>query len=230
VPQQAPSLVIFDCDGVLVDSEPISVAVLIDIVTAGGGTVSEEAAYLRFLGMSMSSVGTILAEEFGFEMTERHLEAMRSELGRRFKRELKPMPGVREALNRLGGRRCVASSSGIDRIRLSLGVTGLLELFEPDIYSASMVERGKPAPDLFLHAASAMGVPPQACVVIEDSPAGVTAAQRAGMRVFGFTGGSHARRAALAEALAALSPDALFDDMARLPELLATHGRRKKVS
>lgn len=228
--QQAPELVIFDCDGVLVDSEPISISVLVGIIGAAGGKVSEEAAYLRFLGMSMASVGEILEREFGFAMTGEHLEEMRCELARRFASELKPMPGIVDLLRRLGPRRCVASSSNLERIRLSLGVTGLLELLEPHLYSASMVKRGKPAPDLFLHAARQMGVAPAACVVIEDSPAGVAAAKSAGMRVFAFAGGSHAGKAGLHRALAALEPDLVFDDMALLPDLLAPSRPMTRVS
>jgi beta-phosphoglucomutase-like phosphatase (HAD superfamily) len=110
-----------------------------------------------------------------------------------------------------------------------LATTGLLELLEPNIYSATMVERGKPAPDLFLHAARDMGAPPSACIVVEDSPAGVTAAKAAGMRVFAFTGGSHAGKAGLEASLAALGPDIVFDDMARLPELVARSGSQAKA-
>ena len=230
MPQHYPGLIIFDCDGVLVDSEPISLAVLLDMITAGGGNVGEEEAYQRFLGMSMASVGTILSEDFAFEMTDDHLEAMRAELNRRFVEELHPVRGIREALDRLPMKRCVASSSGIERIRLSLKLTGLLEMFEPSIYSASMVARGKPAPDLFLHAAAAMGVAPRDCLVIEDSPAGVRAAQSAGMRVFAFAGGSHAKPAGLSKTLAALAPDVLFEDMAHLPDLIASEGRQARVS
>ena len=116
---------------------------------------------------------------------------------------------------------CVASSSQPERIRLALAVTGLLETLEPDIYSSTMVENGKPAPDLFLHTARCMGADPSDCVVVEDSPAGIEAAQRAGMRVFAFTGGTHAGSCGLREAAEALKPDLIFDDMRRLPGLLA---------
>lgn len=230
VQQKPPELVIFDCDGVLVDSEPISIGVLIDIIRKGGATVTEEAAYLRFLGRSMASIGEILDRDFDFAMTEVHLETMRSEIRRRFEMELKPVPGIADLLRGLKMRRCVASSSGIERIRMSLTVTGLLELLEPHLYSASMVRHGKPAPDLFLYAANQMGVAPVDCVVIEDSPAGVEAAKRAGMRVFAFAGGGHAGKAALHRVLAALEPDAVFDDMAHLPDLLAQPGPEAKAS
>ena len=168
----------------------------------------------------------LLWSEFGVSFSGRELERLRAETMRRFQAELKPIPGVAEALSRLTVRRCVASSSHPDRIRLSLSIAGLLEMLEPHIYSAAMVARGKPAPDLFLHAASAMGVDPEDCVVIEDSPAGIEAALAAGMQVFAFTGGSHAGNAALAAELAARRPDLVFSDMRLLPELVAGAGTR----
>ncbi|WP_442579883.1 HAD family hydrolase [Mesorhizobium sp. ASY16-5R] len=224
-----PRLIIFDCDGVLVDSEPISMSVLLGVITGAGGAVSEEAAYLHFLGRSMASVRAVLLSDFGFTVTEDHLLIARREMRRRFTEELQPMPGMADALRRLDMPCCVASSGTLERIRLSLATTGLLELLEPNLYSATMVERGKPAPDLFLHAARDMGAPPAACIVVEDSPAGVEAAKAAGMRVFGFTGGSHAGKAGLAAALAALGPDLVFDDMARLPELVARSGSQARA-
>jgi HAD superfamily hydrolase (TIGR01509 family) len=224
-----PKLIIFDCDGVLVDSEPISMSVLIDVIAEAGGTVTEEIAYLRFLGMSMASVRDILLSDFGFTVTEEHLVIARREMRRRYAEELKAIPGIRQALERLSIPCCVASSGTPERIRFSLTTTGLLELLEPNIYSATMVERGKPAPDLFLHAARDMGAPPSACIVVEDSPAGVAAAQAAGMRVFAFTGGSHAGKAGLEASLAALGPDLIFDDMALLPELVAGLGSQANV-
>ncbi|MXN66525.1 HAD-IA family hydrolase [Stappia sp. GBMRC 2046] len=215
-----PDLLIFDCDGVLVDSEPISVAVLLEIIGEAGVSLDEETAYRRFLGRSMATVAGIMHEEFGLTMNAGHLEAMRSRLYERFRRELKPIPGIAEALAKIGLRRCVASSSQPERIELSLKVTGLLESLQPHLYSASMVKHGKPAPDLFLHAARAMKVAPENCLVIEDSPAGIEAARRAGMRVFAFVGGTHAGPSGLREVTEALGPDLVFDDMRELPALL----------
>ena len=137
-----------------------------------------------------------------------------------YRRELQPIPGVAATLDRLTIPRCVASSSQMERLRLSLEVTGLLSRFVPHLFSATMVAQGKPAPDLFLHVAERMAVAPEACLVIEDSAAGIEAAQRAGMRVFAFVGGSHARSAAYRAKLAALAPDLIFDDISRLPELI----------
>jgi HAD superfamily hydrolase (TIGR01509 family) len=220
-----PALIIFDCDGVLVDSEPISIAVLLDVLASAGHVMDEETAYRLFLGRSMATTIERLRNDFGFIVTSAHLDQARTMLNERFRRELKAIPGVRNALGKLSAPRCIASSSKPERIRLSLSITGLLDQFEPHIYSAAMVERGKPAPDLFLHAARDMGVGPDDCLVIEDSPAGVEAAQAAGMRVFGFTGGSHAHAGGLAAALALLEPDSIFDDMRRLPSLVAALGK-----
>lgn len=213
-------LVIFDCDGVLVDSEPISVAVLRETIAGAGGDIGEDDAYRLFLGRSMASIAETLTADFGLELTAAHLEAMRRRLFARFKAELVPIDGIGEALAALGVPFCVASSSQPDRIRLSLDLAGLRELFEPHVFSSAMVENGKPAPDLFLHAASRMGAAPRDCVVVEDSPAGVEAARRAGMAVLAYVGGSHAVPGDLRQAIEALAPDAVFDDMRRLPELL----------
>jgi HAD superfamily hydrolase (TIGR01509 family) len=217
----APDLVIFDCDGVLVDSEPISIAILVDIITAAGVPISGETAYERFLGKSMATTIEILRDDFDMIVTDEHLRLARAELQTRFRRELKAIPGIAETLQHLKMPRCVASSSQPERIRLSLEVTGLLELFEPHIYSATMVKRGKPFPDLFLHAAREMGAAPGRCVVVEDSPAGILAAKDAGMRAFAFTGGSHAGEGALQAAIEALEPDLIFGDMRLLPQLLS---------
>jgi HAD superfamily hydrolase (TIGR01509 family) len=209
-------LVIFDCDGVLVDSEPISIAVLVEALAAAGVRMSEDEALERFLGRSLKSMSEILHEEYGLAIDAAFLDAMRKVLYERFRAELKAIDGIAETVERLGIPHCVASSSQPERIRLSLSVTGLLDRFEPNIFSASMVTRGKPAPDLFLHASAAMGVAPARCVVVEDSPAGIAAAKSAGMRVVAFTGGSHARTPRHRETLLSLGPDVLFDDMREL--------------
>ena len=205
----------------LVDSEPISISALLDLVGKAGGTVNEEQAYQLFLGRSMAAVREVLRQEFDLPLTDAQLADMRADLMRRFREHLKPVPGMAETLARLGIARCVASSGSLDRIRLSLGLTGLLEMLEPHLYSATMVRRGKPAPDLFLYAAREMGVAAADCVVIEDSPAGIDAAHSAGMRVFAYTGGSHAGHAALVAELATRRPDRTFADMRLLPEMLA---------
>jgi HAD superfamily hydrolase (TIGR01509 family) len=222
-------LVIFDCDGVLVDSETISVAVLLEMIVAAGGRLSEADIYRRFLGRSMASVRQSLRSDFGVDPGPEAFARMGARLYERFRAELRPMPGMADVLARLSCARCVASSAEPERIRVALQATGLLELLEPHIYSATMVSRGKPAPDLFLYAAEQMGVAPADCVVIEDSPAGIEAARGAGMRVFAFTGGSHVPLAGGAAALATMRPDAIFDDMRRLPAMLA-HANGRSVA
>ncbi|MFB9949381.1 HAD family hydrolase [Rhizobium puerariae] len=230
--QTAGPLVIFDCDGVLVDSEPVSVRVLVDALRRKGLEMDEEEAYRRFLGRSLGTVTRTMREEFGVEADESFLEDMRHDLYDRFRMELQPIRGIAEALDGLGLRRCVASSSQPERIRLSLTLTGLIDKLEPNIFSAAMVARGKPAPDLFLHAASQMGADPESCIVIEDSPAGIEAARRAGMAVFAFVGGSHAVAPGYRERIDALSPEVVFDAMPDLIHLVRKHieGRGGSVS
>ncbi|MBS9719970.1 HAD family hydrolase [Tianweitania sp. BSSL-BM11] len=215
-----PGLVIFDCDGVLVDSEPISIGVLVDHIARAGGDVSTALAYDIFLGRSMATIRQLLRESHAVDFTEDHMEAIRQDMRARFRSELQPIPGIRETLLSLKQPFCVASSSQPDRIRLSLTVTGLIDQFEPNIFSSTMVKRGKPFPDLFLHAASQMGAEPRDCIVVEDSPAGIQAAKSAGMTVLGFAGGAHAELGGLLKAFEQLQPDAVFTDMQQLPDLL----------
>lgn len=216
-----PELVIFDCDGVLVDSEPMSIAVLVDFLQDAGIAIDEVTAYREFLGRSMANVAGFVARTFGRRIGDDERDAIRAALFARFHRDLKPTRGVEQAIGALRQRRCVASSSQIDRIRLALQLTGLLDWFDPHLYSSSMVENGKPAPDLFLHAARAMGADPRACIVVEDSPVGIEAAKRAGMRVFAYVGGGHAEPSGLKAAAEAACPDLVFDEMAELPSLVA---------
>ncbi|WP_122521667.1 HAD family hydrolase [Pannonibacter phragmitetus] len=213
-------LVIFDCDGVLVDSEAIALDVLIGALAEKGIRLDADGAARRFLGRSLGSLSETVAAEFGVEIDPPFLNRMREVLYDRFRQELQPIAGVAALIGALkdnGIACCVASSSQRERIEFSLSLTGLLGGLAPHIFSATMVENGKPAPDLFLHAAAVMGVEPSACLVIEDSPAGIMAAQAAGMGVIAFTGGAHTRHASYTAALKDLEPDARFDGM---PELL----------
>lgn len=213
-------LVIFDCDGVLVDSEPISIGVLVGAMRDAGVTIDENGAYERFLGRSLSTVTDTLRSEFNIAAGEKFLERMRIDLYARFRAELKPIEGIRETLDALDLPRCVASSSQLERIRLSLEVTGLLDRLSPHIFSASMVRRGKPAPDLFLYAAREMHAEPESCIVVEDSPAGIEAARAAGMTVFAFTGGTHANLPRYRAELDRLAPEVVFDAMPDLIHLV----------
>lgn len=225
-----PDLLIFDCDGVLIDSEALSIGALLAMIERAGGSLAEDIAHERFLGRSIASVREILAAEFGLVLADADLTGMRVDLMRRFREQLRAMPGLADVVETIPCRRCVASSGSLDRIRYALDVTGLLPLFEPHLFSAGMVAHGKPAPDIFLHAADTMGAAPETCLVIEDSPAGVAAARAAGMRVFGFVGGSHASSPAFRERLASSGPDLIFADMLHLPRLVAALGAREQAS
>ncbi|KPF41334.1 HAD family phosphatase [Rhizobium sp. AAP43] len=221
------TLVIFDCDGVLVDSEPIALEVLIEALREKGVNIDQEGASERFLGRSLAHLAQSVEAEFGVEIDAEFLSHMREALYRRFRTDLKPLPGiphVMQALRDGGLSWCVASSSQKERVELSLTVTGLIDYFAPDIFSATMVKNGKPAPDLFLHAAAEMGFPPEHCIVVEDSPAGIQAARAAGMRVCAFTGGSHTIDPAYRASMASLTPDASFDRMEHLVDFVCPRG------
>jgi HAD superfamily hydrolase (TIGR01509 family) len=195
--------------------------VLVAAIGRQGITLDPADAFRDFLGRSLASISKSLEERFGVPLGPEALESMRGELYALYREELQPSRGLSEMLPTLEQRICVASSSQPERIRISLELTGLASHFGANVFSASMVENGKPAPDLFLHAAGKMGVEPAACLVIEDSPAGVQAARAAGMRVFGYLGGTHVGPAGLAARIAELEPDAIFDDMQALPDLIA---------
>lgn len=216
-------LVIFDCDGVLVDSEPIALSVLGEMLEGQRVTLSIEEIADRFLGRSLGSVAETVRQDFGVRLPEDFPAMIRRRLFARYEQELRPMPGIQAALEGLAVRgieTCVASSSLPERIEKSLAVTGLSDAFGPRVFSASMVKAGKPAPDLFLHAARQCGFSPAKCIVVEDSPAGIEAARAAGMRVLAFGGGGHAQSPAFRQKIAALKPDASFDAMADLLQVV----------
>jgi HAD superfamily hydrolase (TIGR01509 family) len=222
-------LIIFDCDGVLVDSEPLAMRVLMSALAEQGIVISAEDAYRDFLGRSMTTIAASVEALYGHPLSPGAHQTMRSDLYALYRTELHANPGLPWALQQLRTPFCVASSSIPERIRLSLELTGLLPYFENHIYSATMVENGKPAPDLFLHAASAMHTEPDRCLVIEDSPAGIAAAHNAGMRVFGYAGGTHIVPGKLREAIEAARPELIFDNMHKLPDLVGSPRTGKKA-
>jgi HAD superfamily hydrolase (TIGR01509 family) len=185
-------LIIFDCDGVLIDSEIIACSAGAEMMTRLGHAMTMHEFASRFTGIPSADTWTLIETEIGRAIPEAVREAELQRTRERFAAELQPIAGAQNMLRRLQSDKCVASSTGLVALRRNLGLVGLLDLFEPGIFSASQVARGKPAPDVFLYAASQMGTDPESCLVLEDSVAGVTAARRAGMRVAGFTGGSHA--------------------------------------
>jgi HAD superfamily hydrolase (TIGR01509 family) len=183
-------LLIFDCDGVLVDSEALACEIDAQVLTGIGLPYSAGDIARKFVGVSFKDMVARLEADHECTLPADLGAQIDSALFAKFETDLKPIEGVREAILSLPYPRCVASSSTPDRIALSLRITGLADLFD-HVFSATQVARGKPAPDLFLHAAERMGAAPRDCVVIEDSSAGVQGALAAGMRVIGFTGGTH---------------------------------------
>jgi HAD superfamily hydrolase (TIGR01509 family) len=217
-------LVIFDCDGVLVDSEPIACRVMARELTVLGYPLSPDDCQERFTGVSMKTVMAMIEADWGQALPAGFEDHLREKDFEAFRAELEPVRGVEEMLADLDIPRCVASSGTPEKIRFTLTVTGLIGAFEPHLFSARMVEHGKPAPDLFLHAAERMATPPGSCVVVEDSVAGIQAARAAGIRVLGFAGAGHAGPG-YAESLAAAGADTVFTRMPDLPTLLADRTR-----
>jgi HAD superfamily hydrolase (TIGR01509 family) len=210
-------LVIFDNDGVLVDSEPIANNILAGYLTELGHPTSYEDSVRDYMGSAMHRVHDLVRERTGQCLPDDFDETLHARVFAAFERELVAVDGVTEILGKLttdGVPYCVASSGTHDRIRVGHRKTGLHRWFaEGTVFSAQDVGRGKPAPDLFLHAAERMGVAPQRCVVVEDSPLGVQAARAAGMDVYGFT--------AMTSADELVGAKGCFTEMAELPALLA---------
>ena len=210
------TLLIFDCDGVLVDSEHLACASLAEVMTTLGHSMTADEAMLAFAGRSLKDVLAPAERLLSRPIPEDLGEQAAVQLMARFRRELQAVPGVKEAIAALPYRRCVASSSDPGRLTLSLDVTGLSALFGNNVFSAVEVANGKPAPDLFLLAARRLGEDPSSCIVIEDSVLGVEAAGAAGMAAIGFAGASHANQG-LAERLAAAGAEPVIHSMANLP-------------
>jgi HAD superfamily hydrolase (TIGR01509 family) len=185
-------VIIFDCNGVLVDGEQIAATVAAEELTRAGVAITPEQVTRHFIGRRPADMFAAIEAATKRKLPEGFGAAVNRATLKRLRTELRAMPHVVHALTWLRGAKCVASSSPQDRIWASLETTGLMRFFDPHLFSASDVANGKPAPDLFLHAASRMHVRPFDCIVVEDSPAGVTAAASAGMTAIGFVGGSHA--------------------------------------
>jgi HAD superfamily hydrolase (TIGR01509 family) len=220
-----PRVVIFDCDGVLVDSETIALSRTRAALGRLGLTMGDAQVRDLFLGVSAQSMQGIAERRLGAPLPENFHSELAAEILADFESGLKGVEGIREAVAALGAKVCVASSSSIERIRASLGIVGYADLFEPNVFSSGDVAHGKPAPDLFLHAARRMGADAGDCLVLEDSVPGVTAARRANMIVFGFTGGGHAAGPEYGDRLRAAGAAIVFDDMRALPGLVAQQRR-----
>jgi HAD superfamily hydrolase (TIGR01509 family) len=210
-----PDLVIFDCDGVLVDSELVANRIFVEHLARHGIAMTLEAALRDLVGRSLPSCVALLEERHGRALPADFVASLQAATMQAFASELAPVPGIAAALDRIDCPTCVASSSAPAKIRFSLDRTGLLPRFDGRLFSASEVARGKPYPDLFLHAAARMGHDARRCVVVEDAVPGVQAGIAAGMRVLAYAGAAHADVARLREA-----GGEIFTDMAELPGLL----------
>ena len=213
-------LVIFDCDGVLVDSEVISCRAHAETLTRHGYPITTDQVLDRFLGVSDREARIIVEAELGRNLPRDFEAQMKQATLQRYADDLPTIPYVGEVVAAIGLKKCVASSGTPEKIRHGLECARLYDLLAPNIFSASQVERGKPAPDLFLFAASQMRAVPAQCIVIEDSIPGITGALAAGMTVLGFHGGSHCRPG-YDETLRAAGAALTFDDMRQLPGLIA---------
>jgi len=185
-------MVIFDCNGVLVDSEPLATTIASQEFMRAGFPLTPDMIARYFTGRRPADMFADVESATGRKLPTGFAASVAESILRRFRSELRPTHHAAYALSWLRGPKCVASSSSLERIRVSLESTGLIRFFEPNLFSASDVRNGKPAPDLLLRAAGKMGVEPGACIVVEDSAVGVTAGVAAGMTVIGFAGASHA--------------------------------------
>lgn len=185
-------LVIFDCDGVLVDSEPLAAAALAEELGHCGIVTTAQECLDHYTGLSLDSVVAGIEERWRRRLPADFRERLKVRDYDAFRRHLRPIAGVEALLSGLTTPKCVASSGSLEKLQVTLTATGLMPEFAPHVFSAEQVARGKPAPDLFLFAAARMGVAPDRCLVVEDSIAGITAARAAEMAVVGYAGGGHA--------------------------------------
>jgi HAD superfamily hydrolase (TIGR01509 family) len=213
-------LIIFDLDGVVVDSEALSCGCLLALLGEYGVEMQLDEVYRRFLGRGFKAVGEYFAS-LPSRLPADFRRRFESAVNEAFGRSLQSMPGIEDLLRSLRTPYCLASSSGLPRIALSLSVTGLKDYFATRIFAGEMVERGKPAPDLFLLAARTMAVDPARCLVVEDSVPGIEAGTAAGMTVWAFTGGCHLLGREAAAPVATSGADRIFDKMADLQQRLA---------
>ena len=205
-------MIIFDCNGVLVDGERISAEVAAEEFTRAGFPMTPQIVAHFFTGRRAKDMFADVETATRRKLPANFPAVLAAATLRRIREELRPTPHAAYALSWLRGPKCVASSTTLDRIRVSLETTGLVRFFAPHLFSANDVPRGKPAPDLFLHAAAKMEVDPRDCIVVEDSPVGVAAAVAAGMTPIGFVGGSHAHTQLPAQ-LTAAGARAVIADM-----------------
>ncbi len=216
----AVDALIFDCDGVLIDSEVVACRIAAEELTKLGYSVDTRQVIARFAGRPDHEMRAEIEVEWGRPIPDSFRNDMNRRTFEAYATELQIMPGIKEALEQISLPMCVASSSFPEKLELGLRTVRLYDRFAPNIISGTSVARGKPAPDVFLFAAGWLRTSPLRCLVVEDSVPGVLAATRAGIPVLGFTGGSHSA-ADHAERLSMAGAFAVFSDMKELPSLVA---------
>ena len=217
----APALVIFDFDGTLADSEIVAARVEAKLLGEAGYEITPEEICERFSGLTFRNILETIESEAGIPFQASLIDRCEAEVDKRLKREVKAIDGAREALLAAGPNRCICSNSSAERLELELQATGLKPFVGGPVWSAKSMDgvREKPAPDIFLHAAKEAGADPAHCFVIEDSVHGVHGARAAGMRVLGFTGGSHAYPG-LADRLSDAGAETVISRLSDLPAML----------
>lgn len=216
------TLIIFDLDGVLVDSELVNADVTSQYMSELGLDISSEEIANRFLGMSSRDMLTELSGTTRFSFPPDFLDNLSVRVLKAFETHLKPVAGALSTLSEIQTRRCVASSGRMFRIKRCLSLVGMTEHFGPNIFSAELVKFGKPAPDLFLRASKDLGVSCRECIVIEDSPRGIAAAKAARMPVIGFVGASHAQSPSYVAKIEESQPDRICHRMIDLRDAIAS--------
>lgn len=217
-------LIIFDCDGVLVDSEGITSQVFIDMLAELGINITLEEIMNRYVGMPMVDGLAVLAKQYGFTPPTDFVERFYRNSMVVLADQLQPVPGIKAFIGQLQLPFCVASNSHIEKVRAMLSITGLLANFEGKIFTAGQVKNPKPAPDVYLYAAKAFNTDPSYCLVIEDTPVGVSAAKAAGMTVYGYSAITPAERLWDADV------HAVFDEMSDLPLLIKRCGNGRSAN
>ncbi len=219
-----PSLIIFDCDGVLIDSEVLQHQSLVDSLAPYGIQMTLEEALKRYVGRREEFSNAEAKEQYGIDLPPDFTKIRRQKRDQVFRSKLKALPGVFNLLDELEKQRiriCIATGASHPKLQLSLTIVNLWDRFAPHLFSSTQVANGKPAPDIFLFAAAHMQTPPEECLVIEDSIPGIQAARAAGMRVFGFTGGTHCRNGH-AETLLQHGAEKVFGHMNEITAALST--------
>ena len=213
-------LIIYDCDGTLIDTETIYAEINLKAYHLLGLTHWTMDSYVdAMVGIPVAAGRKVLEADYGGPLPADFEAGIEREVHRRFTEELQSLPGVRNAVSLIDGPRCVASSTSLVPLKRNLATAGLIDLFDPHVFSASQVSRGKPHPDVFLFSAESMGARPDNCLVIEDSVPGVLAARAAGMPVIGFTGVAH-DRARISARLKEAGAMAVIDHMAEWPAMV----------